>query len=94
VPESFPRAHLITANITARVLEGLAPALARKLRPGGLLITSGMIKSGASKVLKAFARENLERLETGRRAQVAFEDGRPFVAGIWRAYVHRKRARA
>ncbi len=93
VPESFPRAHLITANITARVLEVLAPALARKLRPGGLLITSGIIKSGASKVLKALARENLERLETGRRAQIAFEDGRPFVAGIWRAYVHRKRAR-
>jgi len=94
VPASFPRAHLITANITARVLEGLAPALARKLRPGGLLITSGIVKSGASKVLKALARQKLERVETGRRAQLVFEDGHPFVAGIWRAYAHRKRARA
>jgi ribosomal protein L11 methyltransferase len=94
VPKSFPRAHLITANITARVLEGLAPALARKLRPGGLLISSGIIKSGASKVLKALAREKLERVETGRRAQLGFEDGRPFVAGTWRAYVHRKRGHA
>lgn len=94
VPASVPRAQLITANITARVLESLAPALARKLRPGGLLITSGIIKSGASKVLKALARQKLERVETGRRAQLAFEDGRPFVAGIWRAYVHRKRSRA
>lgn len=93
VPASFPRAHLVTANITARVLEGLAPALARKLRPGGLLITSGIIKSSASKVLKSLARENLERIETGRRAQLAFENGRPFVAGVWRAYVHRKRTR-
>ena len=94
VPASFPRAHLITANITARVLEGLAPAFARKLRPGGLLITSGIIKSAASKVLKALAREKLERVETGRRGQLVFEDGRPSVAGVWRAYVHRKRARA
>jgi ribosomal protein L11 methyltransferase len=92
VPASFPRAHVITANITARVLEGLAPAFARKLRPGGLLITSGIIKSGATKVLKALAREKLERVETGRRAQLV-EDGHPFVAGVWRAYMHRKRAR-
>ena len=93
VPASFPRAQLITANITARVLEQLAPALARKLKPGGLLITSGIIKSSSPSVLKALAREKLERVETGRQAHVAVRDGKVFVAGIWRAYVHRKPAR-
>ncbi|HEV2038056.1 MAG TPA: 50S ribosomal protein L11 methyltransferase [Candidatus Eremiobacteraceae bacterium] len=91
VPPSFPRAHLISANITARTLEPMAAALARKLKPGGLLITSGIDRRGAASVLKALARHGLELVETGRRAQLSFEGGRPVVTSLWRAYVHRKR---
>lgn len=45
-----PQFDLVLANIIARVIQALAPHLARSLRPGGLLITSGIIAEHAAAV--------------------------------------------
>ena len=57
---------LIVANILADVHVLLAPDLARALRPGGVLLTSGIIAGRAADVGRAFATAGLipkERLE-------------------------------
>lgn len=53
---------LVVANIIARVLVDLAPALARSVRPGGRLILSGIIESKEASVEAAFAGQGMERL--------------------------------
>ncbi len=93
VPASFPKAQVIVANITARVLTHLAPAFVRKLTPGGILVTSGIIKGAGPRVLRELSALKLEHVETGGRSQLVIEDERPIVTGMWRAYVHRKRGR-
>ena len=94
IPASFPRAQLIVANLTALILAHLAPALARQLLPGGFLVTSGIIKSAGPRILRELERQGLDLLETGGRAQLVVDGGKPIVTGLWRAYVHRKRKRA
>jgi ribosomal protein L11 methyltransferase len=94
VPASFPRANVITANLTSRVLMRLAPALVRKLAPGGVLITSGILKGAAPKILGKLSRHGLELVETGGRAQLGHKNDQLVVTAVWRAFVHRKRARA
>ncbi len=79
VPASFPSADLIVANITARVLARLAPALARKLKRYGVLVTSGVVASGKNLISQAFARAKLECIERQSEAE-------------WFAFVHAKRA--
>lgn len=79
VPASFPSADLIVANITARVLARLAPALARKLKRNGVLVTSGVVASGKDLISQAFARAGLECIERQSEAE-------------WFAFVHAKRA--
>jgi ribosomal protein L11 methyltransferase len=93
VPAPFPRADLIVANITARVLTPLAAALARKLLPGGVLITSGIDKKSGERVLKALARQRLALAQTEGRAHLESIGGVATVTGTWRAYAHRKRSR-
>lgn len=80
VPASFPSADLIVANITARVLARLAPALARRLKRSGVLVTSGVVASGKDLVSRAFARAGLTCIE--RRSQAE-----------WFAFAHSKRAK-
>lgn len=77
VPAAFPTAGIITANITARVLEHLSRSLARKLRAGGVLITSGVTERGRAAVLAAFKKAGLKDVEERQR-------------GDWYAHVHRK----
>jgi ribosomal protein L11 methyltransferase len=78
VPAQFPSAQIITANITARVLARLAPSLARKLKPGGILITSGVVETGRAHVLEALRSAGLELVRERRSAD-------------WFAHVHQKR---
>lgn len=73
-PASF---DLIVANIIARVLAALAADLAGALRPGGVLISSGIIAEREPEVAEAFAAAGLTQLE--RRQE-----------GDWVALVHRK----
>jgi len=71
---------LVVANIIAPVLLELAPELVRKLRPGGVLILSGILAEQLSRVRRAY-----EKL--GLRA------GRPLIDGEWGAFhvVHQDR---
>jgi ribosomal protein L11 methyltransferase len=73
-PPSF---DLIVANIIARVLAAVAPDFAAALRPGGLLISSGIIADREPDVVAAYAAVGLETVS--RRQE-----------GDWVALVHRK----
>ena len=75
VPLAFPRSPLIVANITAGTLTALAPSLARRLRAGGALVTSGVTERGRSAVLRAFRDAGLARREERS-------------SGEWLAFVH------
>ncbi|HET9342656.1 MAG TPA: 50S ribosomal protein L11 methyltransferase [Candidatus Eremiobacteraceae bacterium] len=77
IPKTFPRAILVVANITADVLEPLAPELVAALRKGGSLVTSGVTRRGRRTLLDAFARRGL-RLDVERRS------------GEWFAFAHVK----
>lgn len=57
VPDA--RADLISANLTADILQYLAPDLSRALRPGGQLIASGLIVSRREAVAARFADHGL-----------------------------------
>jgi ribosomal protein L11 methyltransferase len=77
IPNAFPRAAFIVANITAEVLQKMARALAAKLARGGFLITSGITARGRLATLAAFAQAGLAFVSERRR-------------GPWFAYEHRK----
>ncbi|MBN1140129.1 MAG: 50S ribosomal protein L11 methyltransferase [Anaerolineae bacterium] len=51
---------LITANILAPVLVGMAPALAARLAPGGYLIAAGLVDSQENEVVAAFRAQELQ----------------------------------
>ncbi len=53
------RYDLILANILARPLADMAPALARHLAPGGRAILSGLLNRQASQVIAAYRRQGL-----------------------------------
>ncbi len=74
--ESLPFDAII-ANIIARVLIALAEPMAAALRPGGLLITSGIIAERADEVAAAFESGGLALLE--RRQETD-----------WVAFAHQK----
>jgi len=58
--EPFPGEYdLVIANIIARVLIDLAPALTRAVRPGGTLILAGIIDVKEGPVLDAFNEQGL-----------------------------------
>ncbi|MCL5111027.1 MAG: 50S ribosomal protein L11 methyltransferase [Chloroflexi bacterium] len=70
LPQAEPQIHydLVVANIIARVIVELAPALAAALRPGGTLIASGVLAERGSEVAAALARARLvlaERRQSG-----------------------------
>ena len=63
--ESIPadeQFDLITANLTADILQYVAGDLAAALNPGGRLIASGLISSRQDEVVSAFARGGLQWL--------------------------------
>jgi ribosomal protein L11 methyltransferase len=68
---------LIVANIIARVLAALAEDLVAALRPGGILVSSGIIAEREDEVALAYTAAGLERLD--RRQE-----------GDWVALVHRR----
>jgi ribosomal protein L11 methyltransferase len=85
-PEPDPALHenglqttfdLIAANLIARVLIALAPDLATALKPGGLLISSGIIDVKEEEVAAAFTAAGLQPIAR-------------HVEGEWVALVHRR----
>ncbi len=57
--EPSERFGLVVANLVAILLVELAPRLAAHLRPGGVLLVSGIIDHGADEVVDALARVGL-----------------------------------
>ncbi|MEF3273305.1 MAG: 50S ribosomal protein L11 methyltransferase [Chloroflexus sp.] len=66
---------LIVANLIAKVLVVLAPDLAAALKPGGRLVSSGIINVKEDDVATAFAAVGLQQIER-------------YVEGEWVALVH------
>jgi ribosomal protein L11 methyltransferase len=62
--------HWVLANIEARVLRPLAPALVRVLEPGGVLILSGLLESEHDEIVKLYKGQGrrLAHIETRKRA--------------------------
>ncbi len=54
--------HVVTANIEARALIDMAPELTARVRPGGILMLSGVLRDQADQVRRAFSA--LELVET------------------------------
>ena len=75
-PESL-QCDVIVANLIAKVLVFLATDMHDALKPGGLLISSGIIADREDEVAIAFAAAGLERVD--RRSE-----------GDWVALVHRR----
>jgi ribosomal protein L11 methyltransferase len=63
VPKTFGRASLITANITADVLEPLARSFRAALERDGTLVTSGVTRRGRRPLLDALKRAGLRRVD-------------------------------
>lgn len=58
---------LIVANILARPLKRLAPAMARHLQPGGDLVLSGILASQRRQVMAAYATQRIRHVSTLER---------------------------
>jgi ribosomal protein L11 methyltransferase len=67
-PEALPsiQVDVLAANILARPLVELAPTFAKSLRPGGLLVLSGILQSQAATVAEAYAAEFVDLEHTVR----------------------------
>lgn len=59
-------ADVATANLTASTLVPLSADIARSLRPGGIVVASGIVGSGADEVEQAFAAQGLHVVRTER----------------------------
>jgi ribosomal protein L11 methyltransferase len=77
-PESL-QCDLIAANLIAKVLVFLADDMKTALKPGGILISSGIIADREDEVAVAFAAAGLTRIN--RRSE-----------GDWVALVHQRDA--
>ncbi|MGE5139286.1 MAG: 50S ribosomal protein L11 methyltransferase [Rudaea sp.] len=66
VNEPAVQSDIDAANILAEVIADLAPALAHHLRPGGILIASGILVEKAEIVRAAFELNGLEQREAQR----------------------------
>ncbi len=78
LPSGHPPFDVVLANLIASVLVTLADGLARELRPGGVLVSSGIFEDREADVRTAFERAGL--VVTARRAEgewVALEAHRP-----------------
>jgi ribosomal protein L11 methyltransferase len=80
VPKEWPRADVIAANISARVVTPLVPAIARHLRSGGVFVAGGMTSTTESEVVTACVREGMATIARLR-------------SGEWHALLCRKKLR-
>ncbi|MEN6371323.1 MAG: 50S ribosomal protein L11 methyltransferase [Armatimonadota bacterium] len=65
-PSSAPGPFdLVVANITATIILGMAEDIANAAKPGGLLITSGLIESRSDEVAGRFMELGFEMVEKG-----------------------------
>lgn len=76
--ESSVKGDIMLANITADVLERLAPSIPKNLKAGGALILSGIIDQKLQGVINAYAVQGLtlkEKVKKGEWNALAFING-------------------
>lgn len=76
--ESSVKGDIMLANITADVLERLAPSIPKNLKAGGALILSGIIDQKLQGVINAYAAQGLtlkEKVKKGEWNALAFING-------------------
>lgn len=72
--ESVPRAYpWVLANIEARVLLPIAPAIARAVEPGGALVLSGILAGEHDEIVRVYSALSLSHVETRRRGDAGGE---------------------
>lgn len=54
-----PRFDLVLANIQVRPLAAMAPAVARRIRPGGYVVLSGLLRGDEAEALAAYRAQGL-----------------------------------
>jgi len=62
---------IVTANLYSTILNAAAPMIAASIRPGGVLVLSGILSVEEKAVLKTFADLGLRHLKTLRRGKWA-----------------------
>ncbi len=75
--DSGIQADIMLANITADVLERLAPSIPKNLKPGGVLILSGIIDSKLADVIKVYRAQGLslaDEVKKGEWNALAFKN--------------------
>lgn len=78
LPSGEPKFHVVLANLIAGVLVPLAPALAAELRPGGVLVASGIFIDRETEVVAAFEAAGLHiTARTAEGEWIALEARRP-----------------
>ena len=63
------QADIMVANITGEVLKLLAPSIPKNLKPGGVLILSGIIESRLAMVIEAYKAQGMELVHQRRKGE-------------------------
>ena len=74
--DSNVKGDIVLANITADILETLAPSIPKNLKAGGTLILSGIINSKLERVIEVYSAQGLclvEKVKKGEWNALAFK---------------------
>lgn len=63
------KADIVVANIIANVIVDISPLIPHYLKPGGLFVTSGIIKERKEDVLKAYEKQGFICLDTDTKGE-------------------------
>ena len=67
--DSDLKGDVMFANITADILENLAPSIPKNLKAGGTLILSGIIDSKLERVIKVYSTQGLELIRKVKKGE-------------------------
>ena len=67
--DSNLKGDIMLANITADILENLAPSIPKNLKQGGTLILSGIIDSKRERVIEVYTAQNLTLIKQVKKGE-------------------------
>ena len=67
--DSSLKGDIVLANITADILENLAPSIPKNLKAGGTLILSGIIDSKLARVIEVYSAQGLTLVEKVKKGE-------------------------
>lgn len=67
--DSNVKGDIVLANITADILENLAPSIPKNLKAGGTLILSGIINSKLERVIEVYSAQGLSLVEKVKKGE-------------------------